>query len=562
MRPRVHFWASCLTLGVVFAVGCRSVRQDPSAGSPRAAEDNPAAMERRIEAHARYATAIIHDLNEQTEQAVENYHQAALHDLDNERLVLDVTRRFLQLKENELALELLEKATARKSASANLLTRLALVHAALGDRDAAIAACRRAIDQDPRSILAHQQLAQLLIQKGDYKEAARLIMEASRQSESDLPLQIDLADLCLSLARADESQAESMRALAREILERADRIGTDNPLFLQKLADSFSILGETDRASELYLRILDRYPHLPGLRERLIEIYLRAEDQEKAAQQLEAILASNPTNMRAHYLLGSLAYEQEDMAKARDHFKRVILLNPDFEQAYYDLAGTLIGLNEAGAALETLEQAREKFDERFLIEFYTAMAHGRLEEYGEALKHFEAAEVIARATETNRLNQAFYFQLGAAYERNKQFTEAERYFRKCLELAPDYSIALNYLGYMWAEQGENLEEARDLIEQALELEPDNGAYLDSMAWVLFKMKRPAEALDYILRAMEKIEEPDPVLFDHLGDIYTALDQPAKAEEAWRKSIEIEPNEEVRKKLGPTSSPEQARTQEE
>jgi len=87
------------------------------------------------------------------------------------------------------------------------------------------------------------------------------------------------------------------------------------------------------------------------------------------------------------------------------------------------------------------------------------------------VEHLVAAEVVARATETNRLNHLFYFQLGAAYERNKQFDEATQSFRKCLELAPDFSEALNYLGYMWAERGENLAEAREMIEKAVKQEP-------------------------------------------------------------------------------------------
>ena len=51
-----------------------------------------------------------------------------------------------------------------------------------------------------------------------------------------------------------------------------------------------------------------------------------------------------------------------------------------------------------------------------------------------------------------------------------------------------------------------------------------------------------------LKAVELSEEPDATLYDHLGDIYAALKQPEKAREAWRKSLAVEPNEEVRKKL--------------
>jgi Tfp pilus assembly protein PilF len=101
---------------------------------------------------------------------------------------------------------------------------------------------------------------------------------------------------------------------------------------------------------------------------------------------------------------------------------------------------------------------------------------------------------------------------------------------------------------MWAEHGTNLDNARDLIEKALKAEPKNAAYLDSMAWVLFKIGKPKEALDYALKSVAAPEEPDPTEYDHLGDIYKALNQPDRAREAWQKSLSLEPNDAVKKKL--------------
>src|SRR5262249_41067782 len=147
-----------------------------------------------------------------------------------------------------------------------------------------------------------------------------------------------------------------------------------------------------------------------------------------------------------------------------------------------------------------------------------------------------------------RLNEDFFFQIGAAYERTGDLATAEQYFDKCLRLAPDSAEAQNYLGYMWAEHGIKLEQARELIEKAVKKEPKNGAYLDSLGWVLFKLNQPQKALDYELKAVELTEEPDATVFDHLGDIYSALSQHEKAREAWTKALSLEPTDALRKKL--------------
>ena len=227
------------------------------------------------------------------------------------------------------------------------------------------------------------------------------------------------------------------------------------------------------------------------------------------------------------------------------------MLSPDLESGYYFLALAQIEENQPNEALATLDKARQKFAQSFDLEFYTALAYSRQKAYAEALRHYVTAEIIAQATDPQRLREGFYFQLGATCERKGDYAQAEKYFEKCLQLAPDFADAMNYLGYMWAEHGMKLEKARELIENALKAEPKNAAFLDSMAWVLFKLNQPAEALPYALKAAELSEKPDATVYDHIGDIYNTLKQVEKAREAWSKSLSLEPNEEVRKKLEPS-----------
>ena len=231
-----------------------------------------------------------------------------------------------------------------------------------------------------------------------------------------------------------------------------------------------------------------------------------------------------------------------------EYFSKTVLLNPDFEQAYYDLASAQINLNQTVAALATLQRARVRFAENFIIPYLKGLTHSRRKEYAEAIASFTAAEVFARVAEPKRLNEFFYFQLGSAYERSGNVSQAENCFEKAIALNPDFAEAMNYLGYMWAERGANLERARSLIEKALRAEPKNAAFLDSLGWVFFKLHQPEGALEQLLKAVECAEEPDATIYDHLGDVYAALNQTEKAREAWSKSLKLEPNEQVQKKL--------------
>jgi predicted Zn-dependent protease len=99
---------------------------------------------------------------------------------------------------------------------------------------------------------------------------------------------------------------------------------------------------------------------------------------------------------------------------------------------------------------------------------------------------------------------------------------AEQDLRAIIQNDPENAMALNALGYTLSDRTDRQREAFRLIETALELDPDNPAILDSMGWVLFKLGRPAEALEYVQRAAAA--QPHPEIVAHLIEVLWALDR--------------------------------------
>jgi tetratricopeptide (TPR) repeat protein len=553
MLRRFWFMGAVAATSILLAAGCGTVpaRQGAAPKDKREPEDERS-VERRADAHAHYSAGVIREMNGDAPGASDEYYQAAMLDSSDEGLVLEVSRRLLQGKQPERALEIVKRAAARPDASGEIYARLGLIYTQLGKADLAIAANRDAIKKSPESLTGYQNLFLSYMRNKQPREALGVLDEAARQSKADAGFLAGLAELYASVGVQVSAEKESAKAKALAVLNRAMKLGPVTPLLRLKLADGFSLLGESTKAAELYLEVLKQPPDVPLVEERvranLADIYLRGSDHKRATEQLQAILRNEPTNPLAHYYLGRLALEDKKPAEAAEHFSKAVLLSPDFESGYFFLALAQIDLEKPSEALATLDKARAKFSQSFALEFYTGLAYSRQKAYDDALRHLVAAEIIAKATDPSHLNEGFYFQLGATCERKGDLAQAEQYFEKSLKLVPDFTEALNYLGYMWAEHGTNLVRARELIEKAVKAEPKNAAYLDSLAWVLFKMDQPKEALSYALKAAELSEQPDATLYDHLGDIYAALKQPEQAREAWRKSVALEPNEEVRKKL--------------
>jgi len=154
-------------------------------------------------------------------------------------------------------------------------------------------------------------------------------------------------------------------------------------------------------------------------------------------------------------------------------------------------------------------------------------------------RHYKEAEESAHKAESlagdPRDNEVAWLLLGAVYERQKQFDKAEEEFKKVLNVNPKNAQVLNYYGYMLADRGVRLDEAKDLIQRAVDLEPFNGAYLDSLGWVYYKQNKIEDAEAALRKAVEH-EAHDPTIRSHLGDVYAKQGRLDLASVEWEKSL--------------------------
>jgi len=107
--------------------------------------------------------------------------------------------------------------------------------------------------------------------------------------------------------------------------------------------------------------------------------------------------------------------------------------------------------------------------------------------------------------------------------------------QKVIALDPKNANALNYLGYTYADMGENLDEAESLIREALKYKPDDGYITDSLGWVLYKKGLFQEALIYLEKAVQ-LTSDDPIILEHLGDAYLKVDDIENALKYYQESL--------------------------
>ncbi len=199
---------------------------------------------------------------------------------------------------------------------------------------------------------------------------------------------------------------------------------------------------------------------------------------------------------------------------------------------------------------------------------------GRIEEAAKLYE--EVLDRIAKDKEASQEEKNYYlrlyrYRLSNLYVDLKKIDKAAEQLKKLLEMKPDSPTFYNDLGYIWADNDMNLDEAEKLIRKALNLDReqrkkipdltpeedrDNAAYLDSLGWVLFKKKNYKEAKEWLEKASKEKDGEHVEILDHLGDACLALGEKEQAIAAWEKALKATPQgkrdeqrkEEVKKKL--------------
>ena len=515
--------------GVPSGIHGLNIEEDTAPESPE--------FRNRVEGLTHYLTSRSLEFRGKPTDSLKHLEAAAKADPSQETVVVQAARRFLQKKKADKAIEILRLGQAANPGSVATHEWLGLAYQQANQPDEAVAAFETALAKPNPTLISIRGLAKLHAAAKRFDDAFKVLDTALTKDKRTPKFWLGLADNYRDTGLAARTKVDRIKTGIIACLDNASALEPEDPLTLHRLADYYKIWGESEKAIALFIQLIELNPGLLAVREQLADLYLRADKTSDATKQLEAILRERPTNERALFVLGGIKRQLDKLDEAAAHFETIIKINPKFELAYYELAGVRLFQNKPDITLATLEKAGEQFKPRFITKFYAGLAHSSLHQYPKAIESLLEAEELAQAAEKNRLTHFFYFQLGAAYERNRQYDTANTVFNKAIEMSPDYHNAMNYLGYMWADINRNLDEAAKHIIRANELAPDNASYVDSLGWLYYRQGKHREALAELQRAAELMkDEPDSTIHEHIGDTHQQLGQADEARAEWETSL--------------------------
>ncbi|MEA2492045.1 MAG: hypothetical protein QOH21_3837, partial [Acidobacteriota bacterium] len=192
---------------------------------------------------------------------------------------------------------------------------------------------------------------------------------------------------------------------------------------------------------------------------------------------------------------------------------------------------------EALARAGQKEQAAQKAAAQVKLGVRNAVAAA--EAYLTAEDSASAIALMTSAVKEKPEELDLQFELGSAYERGGNRKKAEETFGAILAKKPEYAPALNYLGYMWAESGVNLDRAQEMLTRAVGQEPDNGAYMDSLGWVYYRVGNLDLAEKYLTDAT-RLMPRDATVHEHLGDVLAKRGDLDRALASYRTALTLDP----------------------
>lgn len=372
---------------------------------------------------------------------------------------------------------------------------------------------------------------QALIRTERYAEAFDYMSEVCAQMPGEASFRVQLAELAAALRRDSVAMANYGAAIELDSTGLAPRMA----------------LAE-------YYRIKELWPQFP---EALVPVFVHADFPAKAkAEYFDTFVRTYPDVYRRYFVY---------MARLADAALRAAPDDPDARELYvrnliysgqYDLAHQFLTdwIAEGNAPLKfyrdviEMAQFRERPD---TVQKYIGLARERFPrdaelgmtilftqfQSGDTLAAIGTAHEVIRHSRNDSITSSAYGFCGDMAHLRGDNKAAYRYYERALKLRPDSPVILNNFAYYLSEEKRDLDRALKMSARANELDPQNATYLDTQAWVLYRLGRYEEAQTLMRQALVLDATGSSELLLHYGDILYALGKSFMAKTYWQRALE-------------------------
>jgi tetratricopeptide (TPR) repeat protein len=371
-----------------------------------------------------------------------------------------------------------------------------------GQVDAALDQYRVIADANPEDAQTYLRISEIYRRQGKYEDALESLKKAEAMVPDALEVPYNIAVVYQAQGRYDEAEK-----ILQDLLKKTE-----------KAENSYSQGDRNNRAIFI---------------ERLGMVYRDQENYQAAVDAFRKMIPLGDENARTGYQNVIDTYrEAKQWPEATAAAKEAAQKMPNDRELRMVLDAQLADTGDPAKPLADVRSLLKGTPEDREVYLRLSIMNTRLKRWSDAEENLNKAEQLSTKAEDK---EYVYFLRGSTFEREKKYNEAEAEFRKILVANPQNAATLNYLGYMNADRGVQLEESLNFIKQAVSLEPTNGAYLDSLGWAYYKLGKYDLAEETLGKAALRMGS-DPTVQDHLGDLYQKTGRLKLAAAHWERAV--------------------------
>jgi tetratricopeptide (TPR) repeat protein len=498
------------------------------------------------------------------ELAIKAFRRGLVYDSDEPSILFALSKTYQAAGKPEEALVFIERFLKRQPRGREYYDEFARILTTLKREAEIIPRLEKYAAADPKNLPLQYALAEryklagqnakaqalfnvLMAEQRETQEFAELFPKLLKDRKSEELLQL-LSRVFARLKRFDAVQAQiemlvADPAYADEVIDTGMKMLASNPPALD-LLEGWSVLRKICYDGKRYEKLagllrwsINRLPNpLVIYQELIITEYQLAKYGEAEAVWKEMMEKfPDERNAKLVALLGEVQSKAGKNEQAIATFREALRLDPSDGEALRNLANLLIAVGKPDEAIKVVQDATKADPNNPLPAFELSRILNKVGRADEAIAQLKG--LLERFANEDRIVKFAHSSLSGIYAEKNDFAKAEAELETVFAKDPEDPGINNDLGYLYADQGKNLEKAEAMIRKAVAEEPDNYAYLDSLGWVLFKRGKFEEAVIPLEKALADAQA-DLTIPDHLGDVYFQLQETSKAKTAWEKALKL------------------------
>lgn len=467
-------------------------------------------------------------------------------DVNNEWYALGLANMYISLDRIPDAIGLFENLSKNKPDDENMLFQLAGLYAQNKNDKAAL----KTLNEVERLIGKNEGVSfekyKIYKQSGHVKKAINEIESLIGEFPYDVDYILLLGDAWMDLGFPEKALPKYMEA---------QKMDPTNPSVSLSLADYYNGIGDSISAKK-QLQIALTNPGTDfetklSIFSPILASSLDNGDSVEIAKYFDILLEQHPNEYQIRELHVQWLLERGRKQEAKDELRTVLDLNPNQLKAWKNYLELNLEYDNQIVIRNLCNEALTYFPNEPLFWFYLGLSwtsenEGKIKDAEKSLKAIDAFQrgIDVSKPEDKAFISRLYGICGDTYLQLNDTVKAFSLYEKALEEFPGNMLVLNNYAYYLAVSGSDLSKAERMSRKTIEADPKNSTYLDTFAWIFFKLGKYSLAKIYIERALSNEKNPGHEIVEHYGDILWFNSEQEAAKEQWQKAAELEDPSEI------------------